>query len=49
MIWRSRLPTDNFSVEEAIDITLKIGRAVQHAHSRGVIHRDLKPSNVFVA
>ncbi len=26
----------------------KIGSAVAHAHSRGVVHRDLKPSNVLV-
>lgn len=37
------LPTD-----DAVDLILKIGRAVAYAHSAGVIHRDLKPSNILL-
>jgi serine/threonine protein kinase len=36
------------SADEAVDLLLKIGRAVAYAHASGVIHRDLKPSNVLL-
>lgn len=32
----------------AIELMLKLGRAVAYAHSCGVIHRDLKPSNILM-
>ncbi|TWU35775.1 Serine/threonine-protein kinase PknB [Novipirellula aureliae] len=34
---------------ERLRIFVKVCRAVQHAHRKGVIHRDLKPSNILVA
>ncbi len=37
-----------FSAEEAVELLLKIGRAVAYAHASGVIHRDLKPSNILL-
>jgi serine/threonine protein kinase len=36
------------SAEEAIELLIKIGRAVAYAHASGVIHRDLKPSNILL-
>jgi tRNA A-37 threonylcarbamoyl transferase component Bud32 len=37
-----------FSTEEAVELLLKIGRAVAYAHASGVIHRDLKPTNILL-
>jgi serine/threonine protein kinase len=36
------------SIDEAVDILLRISRAVASAHQLGIIHRDLKPSNVLL-
>jgi serine/threonine protein kinase len=36
------------SLEERIDLFLKVCDSTQHAHQKGVIHRDIKPSNVLV-
>lgn len=38
----------NTSVDERLDLFLKVCSAVQYAHQNLVIHRDLKPANILI-
>lgn len=39
----------DFTESEALDIIIQIARALEHAHSQGLIHRDVKPKNIMIA
>lgn len=41
-------PDHRLDIEKAITIAVQVSRALEHAHSLGVIHRDLKPGNVWL-
>jgi serine/threonine protein kinase/tetratricopeptide (TPR) repeat protein len=46
---RHRLRRDaQLAVEDALRITVEIGRALDYAHRHGVIHRDIKPENILL-
>jgi tetratricopeptide (TPR) repeat protein len=44
----ARLKRGPLPLEEALDIAIQLGEALESAHGRGVVHRDLKPGNIIV-
>ncbi len=44
------LQTDKvFSESDALGVIIQIARALEHAHSQGIIHRDVKPKNIMIS
>lgn len=39
----------SLSTTEALEVAVRLARALSHAHGRGIVHRDIKPSNVLVS
>ncbi|MBX3733192.1 MAG: protein kinase [Verrucomicrobiae bacterium] len=39
---------ERLAISERIALFIKVCKAVQHAHQKGVVHRDIKPSNILV-
>ncbi|MBI5762739.1 MAG: serine/threonine protein kinase [Planctomycetes bacterium] len=39
---------NNLSLDDRLELFLKVCDALEYAHQQGVIHRDLKPSNILV-
>lgn len=45
---RERMRDPDFDATKALVTMLQVTRAIDYAHSRGVIHRDLKPENILL-
>lgn len=41
-------PDNLLRIDDVVEIIFKCAKALNYAHSRGVIHRDIKPSNVML-
>lgn len=39
---------DNKSLEDNLEILLRVADTVAYAHSKGILHRDLKPQNIMI-
>ncbi len=39
---------NRLSTKERLELFIKVCKAIQHAHQKGIIHRDIKPSNILV-
>ena len=47
---RDRLVREKqLAVDDAIEITKQVARALGYAHARNVVHRDIKPENILLA
>lgn len=42
------LSDPSFGLVDRLNVVLRVGAALSHAHQSGIVHRDIKPSNIFM-
>ncbi|MDQ2931540.1 MAG: serine/threonine-protein kinase [Gemmatimonadota bacterium] len=46
---RARLDREQqLPVDEAVQLTIEVASALDHAHKNGIVHRDIKPENILL-
>lgn len=40
--------SNSLTIDQQVQLLIRIAQAVHHAHQNGIVHRDLKPANVLV-
>ncbi len=46
---RARLEREKqLPIDEALQLSIEVARALHHAHKHGVVHRDIKPENILL-
>jgi serine/threonine protein kinase len=43
-----KIKSDQISLKESLDISIKISEGLSKAHKHGIVHRDIKPANIMV-
>ncbi len=45
---RKKIKSGLLTIEEAVEISIKVLEGLSSAHEKGIIHRDIKPANIFI-
>jgi tetratricopeptide (TPR) repeat protein/TolB-like protein len=45
---KQRMQRGPVAIDDAVDIAIQIGDALQNAHDAGIVHRDIKPANILI-
>lgn len=44
----ARIRATPLELKESLDVIVQVARALEEAHSKGIVHRDIKPQNIII-